>query len=200
MTIRDRILELRRVKGSELLPHPRNWRLHPPMQQQAVRTLLERLGYAQALLARETAEGKLEIIDGHLRAELTPDELVPVLVLDVDPQEALELLATLNPLAGLAETDEAAWEALSAELVQDLPQLQDWLSFPAANDQELINQPETKEPAQRTSSETFTDEQQAPEESEAVYQVIVTCRSETEQRQVFETLRSQGHACRLLVL
>jgi len=36
--------------------------------------------YAAALIARETADGKLELIDGHLRAETTPDTVVPVLV------------------------------------------------------------------------------------------------------------------------
>ena len=35
MQIRDRIKELRRVRAAELRPNPRNWRLHPPEQQDA---------------------------------------------------------------------------------------------------------------------------------------------------------------------
>src|SRR5215469_11330647 len=101
--IRDRIKELRRVKAKDLLPNPKNWRRHPKAQAEALRGLLTEVGYADALLARELPEGKLMLIDGHLRAETTPDMMVPVLVLDVNEEEADKLLLTLDPLAGLAQ-------------------------------------------------------------------------------------------------
>ena len=88
MQIRDRIKELRRVKATELRPNPANWRTHPVAQQDALRGVLAEIGYADALLARETDDGELVLIDGHLRAETTPDVMVPVLVLDVDEAEA----------------------------------------------------------------------------------------------------------------
>ena len=102
--IQDRIKELRRVKASTLLANPLNYRKHPPRQKALLSQLLSEVGYADALLAYETPEG-LRLIDGHLRAETTPDQEVPVLVLDVTEQEANKLLLTLDPLAGLAETD-----------------------------------------------------------------------------------------------
>ena len=105
MQIRDRIVELRRVPASELRPNPKNWRTHPKAQQEALRGILAEVGYADALLARETDEG-LQIIDGHLRAEVTPNQEVPVLVLDVTEEEADKLLATIDPLAALAGKDE----------------------------------------------------------------------------------------------
>jgi hypothetical protein len=92
MQIRDRIKELRRVKASDLLPNPRNWRKHPKAQADALRGVLAEIGFADALLARETDRG-LMLIDGHLRAETAPDQDVPVLVLDVDAAEADKLLA-----------------------------------------------------------------------------------------------------------
>jgi DNA modification methylase len=110
-SIRDRVVELRRVPVRELKPNPRNWRRHPPAQQAALRGALDEIGYADALLARETPDG-LELIDGHLRAETTPDATVPVLVLDVDEAEADKLLATLDPLSALAETDQGALNKL----------------------------------------------------------------------------------------
>ena len=55
-------------------------------------------------------DGRLMLIDGHLRAETTPDQLVPVLVLDVDENESNKLLATLDPLAAMAETDKGAFK------------------------------------------------------------------------------------------
>ena len=79
-TIRDRIVELRRVAAHELVPNPKNWRRHPARQAAALRGVLEEVGYADALLARQLPDGRLMLIDGHLRAETTPDQLVPVLV------------------------------------------------------------------------------------------------------------------------
>jgi len=65
MKIRDRIKELRRVKASELLRNPRNWRTHPAAQARALRGLLNEIGYADALIARELPDGQLQLIDGH---------------------------------------------------------------------------------------------------------------------------------------
>ena len=117
----SRIKELRYVKASDLLPNPENWRRHPEHQRVALRSMMERIGYADALIARETDDG-LMLIDGHLRQEESGDDLVPVLVTDLDETEARELLATLDPLASLAETDSAALSALleSLSLPDDL--------------------------------------------------------------------------------
>lgn len=114
MKIRDRIVELRRVKASELRPNPRNWRRHPKAQADALRGILAEVGFAGALLARETPEG-LQLIDGHLRAETTPSQKVPVLVLDVTEQEARKLLATYDTIGALAERDDEMLRSLVAE-------------------------------------------------------------------------------------
>jgi len=124
VAFRDRIKSLRRVRAKDLIPHPRNWRTHPEAQRAALRGILEEIGYADALLARETPQG-LQLIDGHLRAETTPDQKVPVLVLDVDEAEAEKLLATIDPLAGLAGVDEARLEELIGVLETDSAALQE---------------------------------------------------------------------------
>ena len=104
MTMRDRVKELRRVKASELRANPKNWRLHPPGQEQALRGVLEEIGFADAMIVRETPEG-LELIDGHLRRDVMGDQEVPVLVVDVSAEEADKLLLTVDPLAMMAHTD-----------------------------------------------------------------------------------------------
>jgi DNA modification methylase len=111
--VRDRIVELRRVRAGDLRPHPKNWRTHPAAQREALRGILAEIGYADALLARETPEG-LQLIDGHLRAETTPDQEVPVLVLDLTEEEAEKLLASLDPLAAMAgKNDDILHELLA---------------------------------------------------------------------------------------
>jgi DNA modification methylase len=102
--VRDRVVELRRVRAGDLAEHPRNWRTHPSRQRAALRAVLKEVGYADALLAVEGPEG-LTLIDGHLRRSLDPDQVVPVLVLDLTPAEAETVLATLDPLAELAGAD-----------------------------------------------------------------------------------------------
>ena len=116
--IRDRIVELRRVRAGDLLPNPGNWRRHPKTQADALGGILTEIGYADALLARPTPEG-LMLIDGHLRAETTPNAEVPVLVLDLDEAEAKKLLAVLDPLAAMATADPEALERLLAEVRTD---------------------------------------------------------------------------------
>jgi DNA modification methylase len=124
MEIRNRIKELRKVTAKSLKSHPSNWRKHPHAQRQALRGILEEVGYADALIARELPDGTLELIDGHLRAETTPDMEVPVLVLDVDEDEARKLLATIDPLAALAESDGDKLRALLEQLKTDNAGLQ----------------------------------------------------------------------------
>jgi DNA modification methylase len=112
LKIRDRITELRRVRASELVPNPKNFRRHPKEQSAALKGLLAEIGYADALIARELPDGRLVLLDGHLRAETTPTMEVPVLVLDVTEEEGDKILLTLDPLASMAEADKASVEAL----------------------------------------------------------------------------------------
>ena len=115
MTIRNRIQELRNVRAGDLQADPRNWRVHPKAQRDALATMLTSIGYADALIARETPTG-LVLIDGHLRADIDAEQVVPVLVTDLDEQEAGQLLATLDPLAAMAEADDKALSDLLSSL------------------------------------------------------------------------------------
>ncbi len=116
LTIRDRVVELRRVKASELIANPKNWRTHPDAQKAAMRGILAEVGYVDALMARELPGGTLQLIDGHLRADVSPDAIVPVLVVDLDEAEAAKVLATFDPLAAMAETNAVALDELLREL------------------------------------------------------------------------------------
>ena len=116
MKIRDRIRELRRVPASELRPNPKNWRTHPQAQADALKGVLAEVGIADAVLARELPDGSLMLIDGHLRVETMPSETVPVLILDVNEAEADKILATLDPLAAMAEADASKLDAILREI------------------------------------------------------------------------------------
>ena len=105
MQIRDRVKEFRRVKASELLVNPKNWRQHPQAQLDALSGVLGEIGFAGAELCRELPDGSLMMIDGHARASLSGDNEVPCLILDVTEKEADKLLATFDPISAMATVD-----------------------------------------------------------------------------------------------
>jgi len=185
LKIRDRIKELRRVRAAELRPHPKNWRAHPERQRDALRGILAEVGYADALVARELPDGSLELIDGHLRAETTPDAEVPVLVVDLDDHEAAKLLALLDPLAGMAETDRDVLAELLEGVETDNASLQQLFA-------EMLATPELPD---------FGGKDDGPEpDIPSAFQVVVECRGEDEQQQVYKQLTGDGYKCRLLTL
>ena len=126
--IKDRIKELRRVPASELINNPKNWRIHPNEQAAALRSMLESVGMATALIARETPDG-LELIDGHLRKDIAEDENLPVLIVDLNDQEADQVLATLDPLSAMATAD----GELLNDLIAQLPEI-DFIDYESLYD------------------------------------------------------------------
>jgi len=186
MHIRDRVKELRRVRAAELRPHPRNWRTHPARQRDALRGLLAEIGYADALLAREMPDGSLMLIDGHLRAETTPDQLVPVLVLDVDETEAATILATLDTITGLAGVDAAQFAELTREVQIDSPAARSLL-------EDVARTAELLDPGEPCG---------APDETDRLrerFQILIDCRDEQEQSELLLQLHRDGHRCRALI-
>ena len=103
------------MQASELLPDERNWRRHPAGQVKAVRSVFRKIGIADAVIARETPEG-LRLVDGHLRSDIDPDQVLPVLVVDLDEDESGIVLASLDPLAAMAERDNDALASLLQSL------------------------------------------------------------------------------------
>ena len=110
---------MRMVKAADLVPHEANWRTHPPEQVRAMRALLGEIGIAGAILARERPDGRLEVIDGHLRRDLDKRTEWPVLVTDLTADEARLALMTHDPIAAMAGADKAALDALLANVHTD---------------------------------------------------------------------------------
>jgi hypothetical protein len=106
MQIRNRIKAHCRVRASDLVPHEFNYRYHPGNQVRTLQALYQEIGFARSLLAYELPDGRLKLIDGHLRRELDPNMEVEVEVLDVTDEEARALLLSIDPLAQLAVNQE----------------------------------------------------------------------------------------------
>ena len=183
--IKDRITDFRRVPAESLLPNPKNWRTHNARQRNVLKGILAEIGYADALLARELPDGLLQLIDGHLRAETTPNQEVPVLVLDLNDVEADKLLATLDPLVALAGTDQTMLDDLLVQVETENIAVQEFLRSLTEIQSDDCGS-DLVDPKEVTIPE--------------VYQILVTCRDEEEQREVFEQLTVDGRSCRIVNL
>ena len=181
MQIRDRIKELRRVPAKTLIPNPKNWRTHPDRQKDVLKGILSEVGYADALLARELSDGSLQLIDGHLRAETTPEQQVPVLILDLDESEADKLLTLLDPLANLAGTN----HDLLAELIENIET--ENAAVRQILDEMMSKPPELPEP---------NDLKDLPIPN--LFHILIECEDEDEQREFFERFTADGLKCKIL--
>ena len=183
-SIRNRVRELRQVRASDLRPHPENWRQHPTHQRRLLSGILGEIGYAGALIARELSDGSLELLDGHLRAETTPDMEVPVLIVDLDDVESRKLLAVLDPISALAEPDPEKLQSLVSDL-----------DFGDESLQQLV-ETHLQSPDVSQQKEPSPVDLPIPE----CFQVVAECADESSQQALYERLVQEGYRCRLLML
>lgn len=120
---RIRIVGIEKVKASDLVPHPQNWRVHPERQRETLRAAVDEIGFTAAPIVRKLRGGKYQIIDGHLRAEEMGDQEIPVIVTDLTEAEAKKALLTTDPLTAMAGIGEEALLELLGEVAFDADEL-----------------------------------------------------------------------------
>jgi hypothetical protein len=178
--IRNRIVAHEVVRAGDLVPHPLNYRRHPAKQRAALAASYEEIGFARSLLGYRLPDGRIQLIDGHLRREIDPNMPVTVEVLDVTEEEARQLLLSIDPLAALAEMDE--------KIVRELAQM-------TRSDSQVLNDfwqglaPIEAPPA---------DPKDEPLPAEQ-FLILVECASEEQQVQLLEQFQAQGLTCRALL-
>jgi hypothetical protein len=181
--IRNRIKGHRRVRAGDLVPHEWNFRLHPDVQRKALQALYAEVGFARSLLAYELPDGRLKLLDGHLRRDLDPDMEVDVEVLDVTDDEARALLLSIDPLAALAHTQQQLRDRLLELTPVSSADLQ--AAWAAAAHPELAALTAAPRPV----------EQGIPEQ----WLGLVTCRDEKQQVELLERFRREGLECKALL-
>lgn len=110
--LRSRIVGEGDEAPDQLLANPLNWRRHPKEQQAALEGLLREVGWVQRVIVNRTTG---HIVDGHLRVELAMrrnEPSVPVLYVELTEDEEKVVLAAIDPIGGLAETDQAMLDSL----------------------------------------------------------------------------------------
>ncbi len=101
--------------AEQLLANPDNWRVHPHYQQDALKEILAVVGWVQPIIVNARTS---HVIDGHLRVHLAlvRGEKVPVTYVDLSIEEERLVLATLDPLSGLAIPDKLQLTSLMDDI------------------------------------------------------------------------------------
>ncbi len=188
---RNRVTGHARVRAADLVPHPLNPRNHPDFQAQALTAVLNRLGFARSLLAYRRKDGRLGLIDGHLRQSLNPQAEVEVEIVDLTEDEAGELLLCLDPLARLALTDQERAETLRQLHQVDNPTLAQLFTTVGQAEDEL-----------RQLLGQFDKPLVGPQKTDIPtadirkWLVVAECPSEEDQAELVSELRLRGFTCR----
>jgi len=90
---RSRIVGHGEESPDQLLANPRNWRVHPKAQQDALAVVLDQVGWVQDVIVNQRTG---HVVDGHLRVSLAisrNEPTIPVVYIDLDPEEEALVLA-----------------------------------------------------------------------------------------------------------
>jgi hypothetical protein len=94
------------TRAGDLLDHADNWHLHPQFQNEALEGALEQHGIVDVLLAYHSEKrGGYVLVNGHGRKALDQDVEWPVIILDINDEEADDVLALLDTIGSWGQTD-----------------------------------------------------------------------------------------------
>jgi len=147
----DNELRLEWLDPGELAENPLNWRRHTREQRAALEDVIDEVGWAGVLLYNE-ATGRL--IDGHLRRDVAEKrgEPVPVLVGSWSEEQERLILATLDPIAAMAEANAEALDELLQSLTTDSDAVAELLAELALEAEEPYGDTSTDRDGQGVSS------------------------------------------------
>jgi hypothetical protein len=129
------------------------------------------------------SDGRLKLIDSHLRRDLDPDLEVDVEILDVNDEEARALLLSIDPLAALAKTQ----EQIHRRLVELTP----------APSEEL--QAAWRAAAEASLAAAAAPQSWPPAPLPSQFLILITCRDERQQIVLLKRFAAEGLECKALV-
>ena len=188
MNWQNKIVGHEDVPPDQLMAHPENWRAHPKYQQEALRGVINDIGYIKSVTVNKRTG---RVVDGHLRVTLALRDSIPTIpveYVELTEAEEAEALLTLDPIAALAGSDKENLEALLAQVeTSDKDVLQ------------LLN-----DTAEKAGAEWAQDDSPIGDASginvQNRYGVIVICADEAEQEATYNALLEEGYKVKVVVV
>lgn len=112
----NRIIGSGMEKLDNILFNPKNWRVHPKIQQEAMLEILKKVGWVQEVIVNKTTGN---LVDGHLRCQLAEREgenEIPVKYVELSEEEEELVLATYDPIGMMAKRDTKKFEELQKRI------------------------------------------------------------------------------------
>lgn len=135
---KNRIIGYGSKPADEFVFNPDNWRKHGDAQRAAIDGILSEVGWVTGVIENETTGN---LIDGHARVEQAlqrnPKEPVPFIKVKLTADEEKKVLAVLDPIGGMAQTDTDVLNALLKAINFESDALNDLVSVQAADDIDL---------------------------------------------------------------
>lgn len=103
--IKNRIIGTGEEPLDQILYNPKNWRIHPRYQQDALEGVLKEIGIVQTVIINNITGN---LIDGHLRcrlAEKNGQTTIPVTYVELSEEEEEIILTSFDPISAMATTD-----------------------------------------------------------------------------------------------
>jgi len=152
---KNRIIGSGEESLDNILFNPRNWRIHPLSQQDALKGVLEEVGWVQQVIVNKRTGN---LIDGHLRCQLAAREgakTIPVVYVDVSEDEEALVLATLDPIGAMAATDKQKLDELFAGIESENENVRKMMDDIAAKERLAYGESGNVEQARKTLAERF---------------------------------------------
>ena len=153
--IKNRIIGSGEEPLDNILFNPRNWRIHPLNQQNALKGVLEEVGWVQEVIINKRTG---HLVDGHLRCQLAAREgakTIPVKYVDLSEDEEALVLATLDPIAAMAATDKQKLDELFADIQSENENVRKMMDDIAAKERLAYGESGNVEQARKTLAERF---------------------------------------------
>lgn len=109
---KSRIVGHDKLNPIYLVAHPANYKAHPKEQAAQLKAVIDDVGFVRSVTVNRRTS---TILDGHLRVALAIQQRQPwidVELVDLTEAEERKVLATMDPLAGLAELDQKKLDEL----------------------------------------------------------------------------------------
>jgi hypothetical protein len=173
----NRIIGAGSENPEQLLANPKNWRIHPPHQQKALESVLNKVGWvAQVIVNKKTGH----LIDGHLRVQTamrTNQKEIPVLYVELSEAEEDIILASLDPISALAYADTELLKNLMESLDDD-PELAD-----------LSDVIKTKFHINEMIVDTIPPDEQNLQTEPPIKAIVIKIRDESQTKEVSEGIK-----------
>jgi hypothetical protein len=185
--LRSRIVGHEDVPPEQLLANPLNFRTHPEEQVDALRGSMRELGWLKGVIVNRTTG---HILDGHARVEEARRQglsAIPVDFVELPVEEERLALAILDPITELAERNEGVLQELLGQVATEDPALQAML-YDMAPKEAAPPDDEAALARERERANTYSEQ----------FGVVVMCKDEAEQQQVYERLRGEGLVCKVV--